>query len=519
MPTDYLHMPHQFRTNEPIIGEHLNRNIMPVVDRYNAGMGPHNMNVSLKTAPMPVATEARAKLHHLVATVDPGLSVASAGYPTTAGSGPDATYKIQNNMEWQMISNSSGPGDDMQLTITLTGQSFFRVWGWVQYARDGWGAGLANDGTNEAQFALRIDGAIVPSQFTGFQEESEGNWQPYKICIPKSLTNPAPPTVRRSRRCHVPGADMAPVCLVWNFQLDPGTHTIELVGRRNFLNLERTQSDEDTYVYTRKLVAIEIPMVPAASSGAADLSISPFEAEDVVSKASLGTARIQTIRDAHNGSSSGLQEGSIRRGAFNNRHIPSAIIAKNTTNIVPSSPQTIRNDYPGFTSNTVSTSATSGTHWRELDSSSPVGDLQLNNGSGDWQTATLSTDASFIIIVASVWVRDVEDHATPAGPDYGQYGALALGYYDGTNHTILDNTIAFVNNHNKHAVGGTVRTVVNSENRVTLLGVIDIRTSVLASDIEYFTVYGAGSDSTAGTANNCRLIYQNANIMAFQVAY
>lgn len=514
MPTDYLHMPHQFRTNEPLIGEHLNKNIMPVVDRYNAGMGPHNMNVSLKSAPMPVATEARAKLHHLVATVDPGLSIASTGYPTPSGSGPDAVFQIENNMEWQLITNSSGSGDDMQLSLTLGGSAVFRVWGWLQYARDLFGSA----GSPEAQFALRIDGAIVPFQFTGFQEE-EPNFHPTKISAPKSFANPYPPSVRRSERSTCPGAGMHPICFVHTFQLGPGEHTIELVARRNFLDLNRSRAGNECYVYTRKLVAVEIPMVPVGSSGAADLSVPPFEAEDVVSKASLGTSRITLIKNAHNGSSSGLQEGSVRRGAFNNRHIPSAIMAKNTVNIVPNANETIRADYPGFTSDTVSGSKTSGTGWYPLDSTTPSANLQLDNGSGAWQVATLSTDASFIVVVASVWVRNIANHGAPANIVHGQFGALALGYYSNSTHVIMDDTIAFVNNHNHHSVGGTGRTEINSETRVTLVGVVDVRTSALANDIDRFDVYGSVADSNGGTANGVRLVYRNANIAAFQVAY
>jgi len=524
MPTDYTFPVKKWATNDVISKEDLNRNLMPAVDRYNGGMGPHNIKsraaaVAESKSIDDVAQYAFMRPHFVVKDVDPG--VAQSTPPTTAGSGPDASSKIEDTYEWQLV-------DDMQLNITLAGRAFFKIYAWCQVFRDGWASGPYTL-SSEYQLALRVDGRILEDQFTGFQEESENNFMPLRPHEPKSKSPPIPPKRIAVRKAHACAFGAKPTLLTYTLMLEPGSHTIELCARRVFLDPRRirtatfTSGNIDVYVYSRKLIALEHSYEAAAGSGDANLTVSPFESEQPLSKADLGTAKLEAIAGKHNSASAGLEEGSIHRGGLNHNHLPSPLLDWGFASWNTAADETIRAEYQAYNSNTTTTNQTGGNGWFKLnDGTAGSGDFKVEpNGGGDFQTSAAATDLSFILVIGTVQVRNVRPH-TALSVDPAYFGALGLGYkLSGGSDAIIDNSIGFVNYQNIHQTAGAARTEVNSEACVSLLSWVDLRTApqMLANDIDYFQIYGAAIDARGTTANDTRLTHRRGSLLVLQFGY
>jgi len=526
MAGDYLHPKRVYRIHQPVLKEDLNANLLQAAERISGEVGPHNIESRAKGLTLPLAVAAATIPHLKAASVDPGISVGATGYPTTAGSGPDATFKVGNNYEWQLITNSSGSGDDMIETLTVAGRTLVKVWGKLEYAKSG-NDGLAGVGSAvwaqnthsaEVQFALRVDGEVVKKTMPGFNEESVANAWPIRVGDPKNVTFPIPPRKVHTRRSHAMGPGMKSYAVAWTLFLEPGTHTVELVARRVFLRLDRRRTNfGNIYVYSRRLICLEHPQKAAATSSAQVTTIPAFAVEQVVSDASLNTARVEVIQDACNQSSGGgLGPGAIARGAFTNKHLPSPLLACDIGTITPTGIQSTNNDYGGYTSTAVAPSVNGNTGWWALEDGGAPAYLRATNGGAGFGTSTSSQDESFIIVIADVEVVGVKKAALSAAVGY--FGMLKLGYYSNGAWVFMHETTSFVNDFAKHLVVGVEKTPVEERTNVTLIGVLDLREAgdLLANDIDHFQVFGCAADAVAGVANDVQLRWQRGSIMVLQ---
>jgi hypothetical protein len=158
-----------------------------------------------------------------------------------------------------------------------------------------------------------------------------------------------------------------------------GTHIIELVGRRLNVTPHRSrgddasdadlEADQVTYepsnrvaIHNRQLLAIDYPVLPPSLSSTAEVSPGAFAAEDTVSTTTLGTDRVDKVRDKFNA----IQRGAVDRGALNYRHLQSKVayagIATaspgNTINYPTEGPSTFSTNYPGWANNALTNAPT-----------------------------------------------------------------------------------------------------------------------------------------------------------------
>lgn len=528
MSTDYEFPRRVYRDNQPVTDEDLNDNLSPAAERYSR-LGPHNISSSVSLTP---AIASMTIPHFVSASVDPGLSIAVAGYPTTTGAGPDSSYLIENSYEWQRIDNSADSSKDMVINITTAGTSFIKIFGWLQYMRAGltdlsqlpgadnvWAQITGHSA--EVQFALRVDGEIIRETITGFREEHEANFWPMRVREPKQMAGkPIPPRRINTRRSHSMGPWSKPVMLSWQLALEPGAHIVELVARRCFMRLDRTRDQfGDIYVYSRRLVVLEHPLIPAAGSGAAALSVVPFEPETTVSDTTLNTDRVDAIRDKFNQSSgAGVVDGSLKRGALNNNHLPSPLLAVDQDSISPSGARESDSDYPGYTSDTVQLSRNGGgTGWFPVDATTGIlaaaPFLRNDNGGSGFSTSS-SGDESFMLVLADVELQEVNFALSASS---AHFSIFSLGYQNaGGAVEIVNESCAYINDFNKH-IQTSERTKAAERTNVSLMAFLDLSTgNLLANDIDWWGVYVAGADTATGGANSVTTKWQHGAVQVFQ---
>jgi len=530
MSGDYLFPKRVYRTHQPVTVKGLNRNIQPAGERFSGRLVGHNLESRVRGLTAPLAAESVNKVHDVEAVVDIGVSRGATGFPTTTGSGPDSTYEVSNSYEWEMIANSADSAKDMRISITPSGTSLVKIDAWLQYYKAGLegvrGVGSDTWATGHysaaVQFGLRIDGEIVRDSVTGFREESEANHWPIKPAAAKSIANFIPPRRINGRRSHAMGPGCKPVRLAWIVLLGPGEHTVEIVARRTYMQLTRKRSVwGGIYVASRKLICIEHPVVPAAANSSSLVTVPAFEAEQTVSAATLATDRIIAIRDAANQSSgAGLTAGAFARGALHEKHLPSPLLACDQGTLEPASDVTTNNDYPSFTSNTVvayASGRTGNNGWWQLEDGAGANYLRADNGGSGFGAST-ADDASYFVVSTDFELVGI-DRLAGLTTIIAFFGAFAIGYYSNGVPTIIDGAIGFVNDFNKHLAGGVERTRADERTTVSLLAKLDLRTSRLSHDIDYFAVYGSGIDATFGVVNGVQLKWRRGAIQVLQYRY
>lgn len=110
-------------------------------------------------------------------------------------------------------------------------------------------AGGESRAQDHQQFALRIDGVLIPETITGSGE-------PDNDLIPTGDDSNPPfpgPTIEDDG---VGVHTIEAVSLDWLLEIDPGVHTVELVARRAVLNLGSVPNDG--YVKNRELIVLAL---------------------------------------------------------------------------------------------------------------------------------------------------------------------------------------------------------------------------------------------------------------------
>lgn len=375
MPGDYLFP----KTKLDSIGDvldpfELNQNIQPAGERLNGYLNQHNVKAPLP-ASVSLETNAFLKPHQAATYVVSGLS-------STSSPSKDATgvFTLQGESSWRVVTDA---------TVTLTsGVSMLMMWAsaWYCYqfadttgsfhdpdptsSGDTWAKSHDGDKAKyyraAVQFALRIDGTVIPETITGRIDTEQAPFYPYRIVAPRLLeardgegATGGPPAAKRddgewvgkplaanapaptlkdeadpqvggrvgpqSRRLprtpHGMNYPCFPIRIGYNILADPGSHTVELVARRVANRHKQTEFVSKVNVYSRQLVVLDSPLeAPAAAlpvSLTSPVTVAEFEPEDTLSMVSLATDRVHAIKDAYNS----IEAAQMARGALNNYHI------------------------------------------------------------------------------------------------------------------------------------------------------------------------------------------------------
>jgi hypothetical protein len=346
----------------------LTLDLSPAAERISGRLNAHNFTTDLTTLAS-VDPEAFYAIQSYTRYVTFPYTAAppTSGYPDAADN-VDA-YQVQNNFEWQTISDNAGATPTISVT---TGSSVLWVNAYAQYLWHGFDPrytgvpipyaqhafGSQTIGAN-IQFALRLDGNIVPETVTGMDEVIYRASVPLKPTLQRSATSTLPgPHDLRGHQIVALGPPCLPIRISACLPVQAGDHTVELVVRRVPVVLDaetKNYKEKDyVYVYNRQIFVADLKSFPVDSVGATDISVPAFEEEVTLTQATVYTQRVQPLIAGYNA----VAEGNLQRGALMHYHLPTVLAgAPRTAERNFGTFEKFNSIFPGNGSNTVTTTA------------------------------------------------------------------------------------------------------------------------------------------------------------------
>ncbi len=398
----------------------LTLDISPASERLSGRLNAHNFNQNI-AASVPVQADTFYALARYAVDVpfgDTHTPVAPDlynGFPD--GTTPTNAFEVQNNFEWQPILETSG--NSATATIS-TGNSVLWINAFAQYLWYGFNPDLFVPGgnrqhTNDAdanpvnlQFAIRVDGNILPETITGIDDMTYQSSIPIKPVKQRDTTPatatilPGPQDARGDQICAL-GPATGPVRIGAAFPVQAGPHTVELVVRRAPLVLRDSIPEysgvNQVYIFSRQVFVVDLKSFPTDSVGGSEVSAPAWDEDELITTAEIYTDRVQRIVTRSNA----IQEGNLSRGALMHYHLPSPLLGSYTTEVVLSSPEPgelFNNIYPGFYSNTVTATRYGG--------APSIGWTLISDGvSSVTVPGVTTTQDGRILVLANVSVKDI----------------------------------------------------------------------------------------------------------------
>lgn len=370
----YLFPKRVLRAGDVLDPSELTEDISPAAERVSGKLNAHNFSQTIQST-VAVDDEAYYKISHYAQVAGfrwyndplatPGeLWVPDWGDGVLGGWDPTTfAAAVQNNFEWQTLDNATY--GTVRVSVN-TGTSVLWVNAYAQYLWFGFDStpdvygtarwysavpGTSSPGQHKnramtqpcgLQFAIRVDGNIIPETITGIDDTVYRASVPIKPTQQRTgtiLLAPGPADARGEQICAL-GPPCLPIRVGACVPVSPGDHIIELVARRvPFVGTAaRGALDEikttvsygpydNIYIFARQLNVIELKAHPVDSSTAFEVTAPSFDEEETLSTASLYTDRVQPVVTAYNA----VDTGGLQRGALMHEHLPSALLGAATT--------------------------------------------------------------------------------------------------------------------------------------------------------------------------------------------
>lgn len=512
MPYDFPRRP--LRDGQILDPEQINNDVDPVL-RSVGKLDRHNLSSDVDLAPRSDnANQANGYYnhHHTAVSYDPGMGTPGA-YSAPSPIGIGSQYVVPNSQSWTAISSCTVENITCELSNFWIHAFVQYFWLGYQYsggtqveAQHYWSFQL-NRATN-IQFALRVDGVIVPGTLTGHSNPYDRVPQPWRWTATRTSWNrgaadinafPGPLTAYDVGISGI-GPQVYPVRLGAHVPVAPGTHNVDIVVRRVDYGNQRVSvniagsgftptgayGDVDErnviIVGNRRLYVVEMPANPRGRASGVDFTVDRLETEETVNNDRLG---LDLFKNGALEYLNAVTPGHLQRGALAREHLKSGVLHKDYKGVAPSSREAVNAQYPGFGSHTITPNGMSGSiGWYALRAGGVLG--QLRTGS------FTVTEPCYIIIKADVHLRSLK----AVDPESNVcFGALAIGYeYDdgaGAVNVVTSGTEAIVNCFNVIDPGALSALNRQPEHApIPLLLVLDHTTSI-GRTYNYFQVYGS----------------------------
>jgi hypothetical protein len=417
----------------------LTLDISPAAERLSGRLNAHNFNQNI-AASVPVQANTFYALGHYQFSVPFIWTGASPnwGYPDAAFA-PGFAYQVQNNFEWNTITQTAG-GTPASFTIS-TGNSVLWINAYAQYLWYGFDRTSAfwtgftprNQHRHEAQyepanmqFAIRVDGNIIPETITGIDDLTYRPSVPLKPRTQRSSASilPGPADIRGEQTAAL-GPPCLPVRLGALVPVQAGIHIVDIVVRRapliNSSEIKTYKSSDKVYIFSRQLNVIDLKSFPTDSVGGSEVSAPAWDEEELITTTEIYTDRVQRIITRSNA----IKEGNLSRGALMHYHLPSPLRGAYTTEIHYPTGEIFNNKMPGQNSDTVTLTHYSGsppTGW------ALVTDFGAAPGGPLYLSAIPTLTAQKILVLANVQVRNIKGGALAGTGDQraAEIAAFAL---------------------------------------------------------------------------------------------
>ena len=334
----YLIPKRLLRDSRPLEEKEVNSLLQPAANKVQGGLGEHDFETGACNNEN-IADGAYYDHHDAEQVVDPDFTTSNT--PKVGGNGPDATFVVPNDKQWHTITGT---------TVTSVMQdSILWIAAQLQYTHHDWTKG--DTYKSSVQFAIRVDGEIMEEDTTGRWEQTRENWNAMRTDAPKSDASLIGARVMHSDNAHSLGAQHRPVRLGYTYRVSPGQHSIELIARRVAVPARLAYLTNDDYieVYTRRIHAVEVPLIAQGNNTNAAAVTAPWmEDGTVMSKAEYETGRLDNIIAAYND----LNTGNLDRESLNHNHLPSAVFYAHQE-VLDGTLTNLTNEYPGWASATI----------------------------------------------------------------------------------------------------------------------------------------------------------------------
>lgn len=438
----------------------MNDDFIPVVELYSGKLNEHNFKEA-GAAGIPNLGDANIEANAYYTfldekkVVDPDFGSPPGPFNMAQLTNITEPDKVTNDVGWSAIplnvagdtsvtttSNSASVWVEAIVQYAISPNTFtaatyagiLRVTGTGQYR-----VGAGDVAGARVQFAIRIDGAVLPWTITGHEDpyhaspRGEKPSVAYRIDDEGELVANAPgPRIEQDSDLGMLGNFYYPVRIGTIVDLTAGSHKLELVARR-LPRVDQTlgfDPDDIISIYTRRLFAIEIPQVPRASSTFDSVEVTPFDSESLLSQTAFDDS-INAARDKLNA----VNDGALARAAFRSDLLPAAVLGSATTEYASATLTQLNSVFPGWGASTL-VGADPG--WTAAPISGSV-------------TAALTTagQTAKVLLMADVHVADLV-RSQSDGNDRDILGAIAIAVSTdgGTTYTVQEDSIVWFNNTN-----------------------------------------------------------------------
>lgn len=439
----------------------MNDDFVPVVELYSGKLNEHNFKEA-GSAGIPTLGDGNIEANAYYTfldekkVVDPDFGTPPGPFSMAQLTNITEPDKVTNDVGWSAIPlNASG---DTSVTTTSNSASVW-VEALIQYAvsPEVFTRAIYTSGTSRTagtgqyrisigdaagarvQFAIRIDGAVLPWTITGHEDpyhaspRGEKPSVAYRIDDEGELVANAPgPRIEQDSDLGMLGNFYYPVRIGTIVDLTAGSHKLELVARR-LPRVDQTLAfdpDDIISVYTRRLFAIQIPQVPRASSTFDAVEVTPFDSESLLSQTAFEDS-INATRDKLNA----VNDGALARAAFRSDLLPAAALGSATAEYASATLTQLNAVFPGWGASTL---VGSDPGWTAAPISGSV-------------TATLPSagQTAKVLLMADVHVADLV-RQTSDGNDRDILGAIAIAVSTdgGSTYTVQEDSIVWFNNTN-----------------------------------------------------------------------
>ena len=447
----------------------LNEDILPAVELYSGVINEHNLQAGGSSG-LSSLTDNNIESNAFYTFIDEVLVVDPDFGTTKPFDVPQTTNieeedKVINDAGWSAIpfDSASLPGGRGVTAVTTTDNNA-AVWieSLIQYAPSPLvyerlldvNATVSFSGGQyrfqvggqigaRIQFAIRLDGAVLPWTITGHEDPYHASPRGEKPSVAyvissrsKLLPNQPGPRIDQDSDLGMMGNFCYPVRLGALVNLTAGRHRIELVARR-LPRVDQTtefSSKDVISIYTRRLFAIQIPQIPRASATFDSIEVVPFDSESELSQSTL-TNTVNATRDKFNA----VKSGALARAALRSEHLPAPHLGFRTSVRDSSTEFGISAEYPGFPASGSAAAAAVDIN----PGFQRIPDLEVSLT----VTHTVAGQTSKVLVYADVHVRDLYRRPTAQFHAEDVLGALAIAVSTdgGANWEVRDDSFVFFN--------------------------------------------------------------------------
>lgn len=499
----------------------LNEDFIPAAETVSGRLNAHNIDSNTKATIYTdgVSKTAYYDYHYTSQESDIGLGNPSSwSFPARTAT---SEHVLTNDLAWDSIASTS--------ISVATGTSKLWVIGHLQYAWLGFAVGYhqySRGGTGgtggtydssykasgdekgtKVQFAIRLNGNVLTNTITG-----EFDPFSHKVfatrAVNSATTGLLGVTPYWSKQPTGLGPEVFPVRLGTNIAVPPGTHSLEIVGRRiplideegyakdspDVLNVEKNE----IVVYNRQLFALNLPIYPPTATTKAAVDVKAYDTEQLITPTSIGASRVYAVRDALNN----IEDGNLARGALAHYHLTSPVI--NTDQVeITGAKVTTTNKYPGFSATTTITTSSSGTGWRVIQDAS--GNQLLSNNSGSEFSLG---DPCVFVVTANVQLLRVRLAGSTSNFGVDSFCGFAIGIKTDTGG---ESIVQVSQSHVNHYAGTLPYLNVSKQSQtvdenanVSLFALIK-SSDLIGTTVNHIAVYGcvAGANSMSAYSEIC----------------